>query len=137
MELVKKWEQSGLLEGARNKEDLAKTLEHSSRNLLRYMSLYNKNPTAVQTAAAMTFPIVTRVLRERNFSYVEGESSFVKETEFIKFFDVAASPDGETEICASTAANLSNKLNKYADLKVYGVHTEIKDDGFEVQFLCS
>lgn len=146
MELVEKWEQSGLLEGVKNKDGLAKTLEYAASDLLEF-SAKQSDQEAVKVAASMTFPIIRRVLGERDFTFTHflehiGQTKSVdhqRETEFVEFTnkETLIEDEHQPQICANTAELLSVKLNKYPNLKVYGVHTEVKDNGFEVQFLCS
>lgn len=137
MQLVQKWEASGLLEGVSNKTVVAQTLESAANSLLVYATKYDKVPKSVNFAASMTFPIVRRVLGKRDFTYVEGDTSYTKETHFVSYSEPPPKRDEEPAICADVSQVLSEKLNKYTNLKVHGVHTEVKDDGFEIQFFCS
>lgn len=133
MELVEKWEQSGLLEGLTEKENLAYALESAAS----YMVDRSKNSEfSYTTAAAVTFPVIRRVLGNKNFKF-EQLNSNLKFDVVKEFVSGPVSEYNEVYVCQSVSDRMTEKLKNFSNLKVHGVRTDVMKDGFEIQFLCS
>ena len=142
-QLVEKWEHSGLLEGAVNKESIAKTLEYAASWFLEYVP--KDDVKKLNTSAAIVLPTIRRVLGDRDFkslhynmTILETQSvpKFKREIEFVKWSE-ALTEDSQLKICERLEKSFKEKLEKYADLTLYEVATEFKNDGFEVAFRCA
>ena len=142
-QLVEKREHSGLLDGAVNKESIAKTLEYAASWFLEYVP--KDDVKKLNTSAAIVLPTIRRVLGDRDFkslhynmTILETQSvpKFKREIEFVKWSE-ALTEDSQLKICERLEKSFKEKLEKYADLTLYEVATEFKNDGFEVAFRCA
>lgn len=142
-QILEKWEQTGLLDGAVNKESIAKTLEYAASWFLEYVP--KDDVKKLNTSAAIVLPTIRRVLGDRDFKSLHYNLTILEkqsvpkiksETEFVKWSE-ALTEDSQLKICERLEKTLKQKLEKYADLTLYEVATEFKDDGFEVAFRCA
>ena len=142
-QLVEKWGQSGLLDGATNKESLAKILEYTSAYFLEYVP--KEDEKRLNTSAAIVLPTIRRVLGDRDFTSLHWARQlletmqvpkFVRETELVKWSEIEGE-DAELKICERLEKSFKEKLNKYEELTLYEVATEFLEDGFEVTFRCA
>jgi hypothetical protein len=133
-QLVEKWEESGLLEGAVNKSGLSYALEHAASHLLEY-SAGKYDDSEVQFAASVTFPVIRRVLGEKEFLFVPmyKDINYTREVEFVEY----AGEEAEAQVCQAVAEKMKERVSKYPNLKIHGVSAECQKGGFNLHFLCS
>ena len=131
MSLVEKWELSGLLEEAINKEGLSNVLECIAVDIVSVRD--TQNSEIIKTAAVLGFPIANRVLRARNFTWQDG-GEHTQETVHVT---TPVTEEDELQVCEQVSQQLSTLLDKYANLNVHGVKTEFVDGGFNIHYLCS
>lgn len=133
--LVEKWELSGLLTNASNKEELSQTLECAAHNLV-YVVSKNSTEEATKTAGVLIFPTIRRVLGNKEFSFVEGQdlSAFTRESVSVAM--PLASSDEEA-VCESISNQMSERLQKYGAVKVANVTAEQTSTGVDIHFYCA
>ena len=152
-ELVEKWEQSGLLEGALKKEDVAQTLESSAAWIMDFVE--KDDMKKVNTAASIVFPVVRRVLGQKDFTFEHTLLHMLKrsdadqpiigykhEVEFIPWSSVLTdtphlAEELQLKACQQLEVAFKEKLNKYENLVINTIMTTFKEDGFEIGFRCS
>jgi hypothetical protein len=140
--LVEKWERSGLLEGAINKEGIANCLEDVGRWVmfhaadLKYMLVKEKK---LGVAISILFPVARLALGERNFQWSKDET-YTREVIEVEYPQVQDPNEVEPEHCSVVAKLVSEKLDKYKSLRVHGFFPEFtqeEQNKFEIHILCS
>lgn len=140
-ELVKKWELSGLLEGAINKEGIARCLEDIAQYAmlnaatLKYAFVEEKK---LAVAVSLLLPVARLALGKREFTYSQ-DKEYTREVFEIDY--PAESPnDVQPEHCSAVGDRISKVLDQYKNLRIHGFVLEfLKEikDKFEVHLLCS
>ena len=140
-QLVEKWERSGLLEGAVNKEGIAYCLEDIAQYAmlnaatLKYALVEEKK---LAVAISLMFPATRLVLGKREFAYSQ-DKEYSRET-FVIDYPVESPEDVQPEHCSAVAEKISKVLDQYKNLRIHGFVLEFtKEDQnkFEVSLLCS
>lgn len=141
-ELVEKWEQSGLLDGAVNKEGISCCLEDIAQwTLLHAATLKYKivEEKKLAVAVSMLFPVVRIVLGERKFEFVKNEAH-TREVIQVEYPDVEDANMVEPEHCSVVAERVAKVLDQYENLKIHGFFPEFThehENKFEIHVLCS
>jgi hypothetical protein len=140
--LVEKWEQSGLLDGAVNKEGIANCLEDVAQfamlqaATLKYRIVEEKK---LGVAISLLFPVVRLALGERNFQWSKDEN-YTREVIEVEYPSVEDPNEVEPEDCSAVAKLVSEKFDKYKNLKIHGFFPEFPKEHqnkFEIHLLCS
>jgi len=139
MDLVEKWEMSGLLEGVKNSKAMAEVLEESAIVLLNKSGVQDE---MLQKSAALTFPILRRVFGSKDFTFDKSAKTTNLETVKVDlvnhgFIGYAGTFKGneeeiEVQICQAAAEELSNKISSYHNFVVSGIEVDIGKDCFSV-----
>jgi hypothetical protein len=141
-ELVEKWEQSGLLEGAVNKSGIAYCLEDVGQfamlqaATLKYRIVGEKK---LGVALSLLFPVVRIALGERSFEWSK-DKTYTREVIEVEYPQVEDPNEVEPEHCSAVAKLVSEKLDKYKTLKIHGFFPEFtqeEQNKFEIHVLCS
>jgi hypothetical protein len=138
--LVEKWERSGLLDGAVNKEGIANCLEDVAQ-LAMIQGKYIKNvgEKKLGVALSLLFPVVRIALGERNFQWSK-DKTYTREVIEAEYPQVQDPNEVEPEHCSAIAKLVSEKLDKYRNLKIHGFvpeFTQEEQNKFEIHVLCS
>lgn len=139
LDLVEKWEMSGLLQGAANKKAMADTLEESAIVLLNITGVEQQ---MLQKSAALTFPILRRTLGSKEFKFDKSAKSVNTETVTVDFLNhgfigstgtyVGDQEEIEVQLCQAASEELSKKISSYKDLVVSGIKVDINKDSFSL-----
>ena len=139
MDLVEKWEMSGLLEGVKNSRAMAEVLEESAVVLLNKSGVQDE---MLQKSAALTFPILRRVFGSKDFTFDKSVKTTNLETVKVDlvnhgFIGYAGTYKGneeeiEVQICQTAAEELSKKISSYQNFVVSGIEVDIDKDSFSV-----
>jgi len=140
-QLVEKWEQSGLLEGALNKEGIARCLEDIAQVAMMNAATLNYkfvNEAKLAVAISLLFPAARLALGERNFALSE-DKNFTREVFEVEYPTETPDEVGP-EHCHAVAERVSKVLEEYKNLKVHGFlpdFTKGHQDKFELHVLLS
>lgn len=139
MDLVEKWEMSGLLQGVRNTKAMAEVLEESAIMLLNKSGVQDE---ILQKSAALTFPILRRVFGNKNFTFDKSAKSTNLETVKVDlvnhgFFGHTGTFKGdeeeiEVQLCQAAAEELSKRISSYQNFVVSGIQVDIDKDSFSL-----
>lgn len=133
-EIITKWEQSGLLEDAVNKDQMAVLLERVAVQCMFYSVSKIVKLDQLQNVASFAFPIVSRVFRNKNFQVVEGKrEEFTPETYYVSTYDVNS--DNDVDRVTDVAQVLTEKLTKYNNLEVLAFNVYPEDKGFNIELM--
>jgi len=140
--LVEKWERSGLLDGAVNKEGIANCLEYVAQCALIHASTIKYaivSEKKLGVAISLLFPVVRIALGERSFQWSK-DKTFTREVIEVEYPSAEEPNEVEPEHCSAVAKLLSEKLDKYKNLKIHGFIPEFPKENqnkFEIHILCS
>lgn len=140
LDLVEKWEMSGLLQGVKNLKPMAEILEEAAVVLI---NKYGKVEEAqLQKSAALTFPILRRAFGGKDFHFDKSAKSKSRETVVVDLVNhgfvgsVGTYKGNEEEIevliCEAASEELAKKLSSYENLVVSAVEVKIGKDSFSV-----
>jgi hypothetical protein len=138
--LVEKWERSRLLDGAVNKEGIANCLEEVAQFAMlqgKYLKYIGEKKLGV--AISLLFPVVRIALGERNFQWSKDEA-YTREVIEVEYPQAQDPNEVEPEDCSAVAKLVSEKLDKYKNLKIHGFFPEFtqeEQNKFEIHILCS
>ena len=140
LDLVEKWEMSGLLQGVKNTRAMAEILEEAA------VVLINKSgkveDSLLQKSASLTFPILRRTFGDVDFQFNKTIKTTNRETVkvdlvnhgFIGSTGTYKGDEQEIEVmlCETASKEFHKKISSYKDCVISGVEVQINKDCFAV-----
>jgi hypothetical protein len=140
LDLVEKWEMSGLLQGVKNSKAMAEVLEEAAIVLINKSGKVDQEMLA--KSASLTFPMLRRVFGEKELKFDRHAKSGNRETVSVDlvnhgFFSYTGTYKGDQEeieimICDAASKELSKKIAAYEQIVVSGIEVQITKDSFSV-----
>jgi len=127
-----KWQQTGLLDGATNPQPLAHILEAATTAVINAQDLLEKEHASYMITTIL--PILTRALREKDFTTNMVETQNTIESVFVK---PAETEEDQILECKNVANNLKQIIDKYSALNISTVRVSHYENGYNIGLDCS